>query len=274
MPFYNGRICKKEELWYMLNPSFLSLIVMAIKEGDLESRVTTIPNGSENPADETSELPVALPRVPTLPGEESDGLSETGESTLVAAVSEVRVQSGAVLGFGEIVLPPGQGPDDDDENEEQQAISEEHPPVPLNPEFVEAIKEYFGNNLDEVTKFEAFLILEGYPVKIVHNGIHINASFELGEVDPFNVEVQPSLEELHKDIQEVINLRDALLHFEYVVTQRGLSLEGYYEHTMFKKVVFDSKASVLQEIQELKEALEEVLAKNSGRDRDSDVPQT
>lgn len=227
---------------------------------DITKMVTQIPTGSEANDGDAADEPLTV----------------TGESTIVA---DVRGESEAVLPFGVLDFPEGKGPGVEVHSEPVQPkvvvdanleVDNDEKPVLLNPEFIHAIEQEFGRYVDEATKFEVFLVIGGYQVKVTQRGIQVSSSFELGSSENYAPEAEPSPESLIKELERAIQLRDALLHFEYVLLRRGLAYDGYYEHIMGKGIVFDSTETVLQELHELKEALEEIADPSS--ENDSDLP--
>lgn len=142
-------------------------------------------------------------------------------------------------------------------------LDEQNDEIPLfHPDLAEAIKERFAKCIDEVTKYGVFLSFGGHEVEVSQNCIEVRAAFEIGDSE-FDPSLMPSPEELIKELSRSINMREALRHFEYVEKGRGLAEDHYYELIMAKDMVFDSKDTLMQELDELKDALEVVDEQNA-----------
>ncbi len=140
---------------------------------------------------------------------------------------------------------------------------EQNDEIPLfHRDLAEAIRERFAKYTDEVTKYGVFLSFGGHEVEVSHNHIEVRAAFEIGDSE-FDPSLMPSPEELIAELSRSINMREALRHFEYVETGRGLAEDHYYELIMAKDVVFDSKDTLIQELEDLKDALDVVAEQNS-----------
>ncbi len=142
-------------------------------------------------------------------------------------------------------------------------LREHNDEIPLfHPELAEAIRERYAKCTDEVTKYGVYLSFGGHEVEVSHNHIEVRAAFEIGDSE-FDPSLMPSPEELITELSRSINMREALRHFEYVEKGRGLAEDHYYELIMAKDMVFDSKDTLMQELEDLKDALDVVAEQNS-----------
>lgn len=135
--------------------------------------------------------------------------------------------------------------------------------VPIRHAFAEALRERFGDAVQDHDENSVFLVFGGYSLYLFPDRIEISSPTDIGDARAPDVDHQPEPEDIIEELFRTMALREALIPLGYRVVEKGLSDDGYYDYVMRKDVSLDSKEDAVAQLEVLKGILNRVSAENS-----------